>query len=50
MLIATKENLSFTQDTDMIKAVMDLKAKEVAYQAALSAAAKTMQLSLVDFL
>jgi len=50
MQIATKENLSIAQDTDMIKAVMDLKAKEVAYQAALSAAAKTMQLSLVDFL
>lgn len=50
MSIATKENLSIVQDTDMIKAVMDLKAKEVSYQAALSSAAKTMQLSLVDFL
>lgn len=50
MTIATKENLSEAQDTDMIKAVMDLKAKETAYQAALSAAAKTMQLSLVDYL
>ncbi|MBA3014475.1 MAG: hypothetical protein FP815_05920 [Desulfobulbaceae bacterium] len=50
MTIATKENLSEVQDTDMIKAVMDLKAKETAYQAALSAAAKTMQLSLVDYL
>jgi flagellar hook-associated protein 3 FlgL len=50
MTIATKENLSEAQDTDMIKAVMELKAKETAYQAALSAAAKTMQLSLVDYL
>lgn len=50
MTIATKENLSEVQDTDMIQAVMDLKAKETAYQAALSAAAKTMQLSLVDYL
>jgi len=50
MTIATKENLSEVQDTDMIKAVMDLKAKETAYQAALSSAAKTMQLSLVDYL
>ena len=48
--IATSANLSEKQDTDMIEALMDLKAKEVAYQAALSAAAKTMQLSLVDFL
>lgn len=50
MTITTKENLSEVQDTDMIKAVMDLKTKETAYQAALSAAAKTMQLSLVDYL
>lgn len=48
--IATQENLSTQQDTDMIDAFMNLKAKEVAYQAALSAASKTMQLSLVDYL
>jgi flagellin-like hook-associated protein FlgL len=48
--IATQENLSEKQDTDMLEAIMDLKAKEVAYQAALSAASKTMQLSLVDYL
>ena len=48
--IATSENLSDKQDTDMIEALMDLKAKEVAYQAALNAASKTMQLSLVDYL
>lgn len=48
--IATSENLSDKQDTDMIEALMDLKSKEVAYQAALNAAAKTMQLSLVDYL
>ncbi len=50
MTISTKENLSVVQDTDMIKAVLDLKAKETAYQAALSSASKIMQLSLVDFL
>ncbi len=50
MTISTKENLSEVQDTDMIEAVMDLKSKEVAYQAALSAASKAMRLSLVDFL
>ncbi len=50
MNISTKENLSEVQDTDMIKAVMELKAKETAYQAALSAASKAMQLSLVDYL
>ncbi|MDA8165610.1 MAG: flagellin [Desulfobacteraceae bacterium] len=48
--LATQENLSENQDTDLTQAVMDLQSKQVAYQAALSAAAKTMQLSLVDFL
>ncbi|MCB2183514.1 MAG: hypothetical protein KQH63_15880 [Desulfobulbaceae bacterium] len=48
--LTNQENLSEVQDTDMIEAIMQLQAKEVAYQAALSAAAKTMQLSLVDYL
>ncbi|MBI4793360.1 MAG: hypothetical protein HY789_11710 [Deltaproteobacteria bacterium] len=48
--LANQENLSEKQDTDMTEAILNLKAKEVAYQAALSAAAKTMQLSLVDYL
>ena len=48
--ISTKENLSELEDTDLIQAVMELKAKELAYQASLNAAAKTMQLSLVDYL
>jgi flagellar hook-associated protein 3 len=38
------------EDADMIEAIMELKAKEVAYQAALASAAKVMQLSLVDYL
>ncbi|MGV1100156.1 flagellin N-terminal helical domain-containing protein [Thiovibrio sp. JS02] len=48
--LATRENLSEKEDTDLVQALMELKAKETAYQAALSAAAKTMQLSLVDYL
>lgn len=48
--LASTTNLSELQDTDLTKAILNLKAKEVAYQAALSAAAKTMQLSLVDYL
>ena len=48
--LANEENLAEKQDTDLTKAILDLKSKEVAYQAALSAAAKTMQLSLVDYL
>ncbi|MBU2538914.1 MAG: hypothetical protein KKH22_10795 [Proteobacteria bacterium] len=48
--LATTENLSEKEDTDITEALLELKAKETAYQAALAAAAKTMQLSLVDFL
>ncbi|OGR08398.1 MAG: hypothetical protein A2511_02455 [Deltaproteobacteria bacterium RIFOXYD12_FULL_50_9] len=48
--LTNSEYLSEKEDTDIIKALMDLKTKEVAYQAALAASAKTMQLSLVDFL
>ena len=48
--ISTKDNLSQAQDTDMVQAVMDLQAKQTAYQAALASASKTMQLSLVDYL
>jgi len=48
--LSTTANLSEKEDTDLTKALMELKGKETAYEAALSAAAKTMQLSLVDFL
>jgi flagellin-like hook-associated protein FlgL len=48
--LAAKENLSGKEDTDMLKAIMELNGKKTAYEAALSAAAQTMQLSLVDFL
>lgn len=50
MVLTTQENLSEVQDTDMVKAILELKAKETAYEAALSSASKTMQLSLVDYL
>lgn len=42
--------LSEKEDVDLVKVLMEMKNKEVAYEAALSAAAKTMQLSLVNFL
>lgn len=48
--LAAKENLSGKEDTDMLKTLMELKGKQTAYEAALSAAAQTMQLSLVNFL
>ena len=48
--LSTTENLSEKEDTDITKALLELKGKELAYEAALSSAAKTMQLSLLDFL
>ncbi len=48
--LSNTEALSERQDTDVTEAIMRLKAKEFAYQSALTAAAKTMQLSLVNFL
>lgn len=48
--LATTENLSEKEDTDFTKALLELKSKETAYEAALAAAAKTMQLSLLDYL
>ncbi|MBN1103159.1 MAG: flagellar hook-associated protein FlgL [Deltaproteobacteria bacterium] len=49
-------NLTYTdrksqiEDADIADAIMDLKAKELAYQAALSSSSKVMALSLVDYL
>lgn len=37
------------EDADIAQAVIDLKAKELAYQAALASSAKVMALSLVDY-
>ncbi len=48
--LASQENLSQKEDTDLVKAATDLQNTQTAYQAALAAAAKTMQLSLVDYL
>lgn len=48
--LATTEILSEKEDTDIIEALMELKNKQIAYEAALSTAAKTMQLSLVNYL
>jgi flagellar hook-associated protein 3 FlgL len=38
------------EDADVIEAIMELQAKEAAYQAALASSAKVMQLSLMDYL
>ncbi|MBW1795341.1 MAG: flagellar hook-associated protein FlgL [Deltaproteobacteria bacterium] len=44
------ERLSKIEDADFTEAIMNLKAKEVAYQAALASSARIMELSLVDYL
>jgi flagellar hook-associated protein 3 FlgL len=41
---------SSLEDADVAQAVIDLNAKQLAYNAALTSASKVMQLSLVDFL
>jgi len=44
------ENMSDMEDTDMVEALLELKTKQTAYEAALNTAAKAMKISLVDFL
>ncbi|WP_456433571.1 flagellar hook-associated protein FlgL [Thermosulfuriphilus sp.] len=48
--LTNRENLSSVEDTDLLAAVTELRAKETAYQAALASAAKVMNLSLVNYL
>ncbi|WP_323791041.1 flagellar hook-associated protein FlgL [Nocardioides sp.] len=48
--ITLGESRSQIEDTDLAKAMVDLKLQEVAYQAALGATARVMQPSLMDFM
>lgn len=48
--IFNTDRLSQIEDADIAEAIIDLKEKELAYQAALSSSAKIMELSLVDYL
>ncbi len=48
--IANTERLSTIEDADITEAILDLQAKELAYQAALSSASKVLQMSLVDYM
>jgi len=47
---ANTDRLSKIEDADMAEAIMDLKAREFAYQAALTSSAKLMTLTLVDYM
>lgn len=48
--IFNTDRLSRIEDVDITEAIIDLKAKELAYQAALASSAKVMELSLIDYL
>ena len=50
IIFANTERLSKIEDADMAEAIMELKAREFAYQAALSSSAKLMTLSLIDYM
>ena len=47
--ISSTERLSDIEDADITEAIITLKKKELAYQAALSSSSKVMQMSLVDY-
>jgi flagellar hook-associated protein 3 FlgL len=48
--LTMKKNLSNVEDVDLAQIMVNLQAQQVTYQAALSATAKAIQPSLVDFL
>ena len=48
--LTNSERLSKIEDADITEAILDLQAKELAYQAALSSASKVLQMSLLDYM
>jgi len=48
--ISTRERLSLIEEPEITEAILELKAKGVAYQAALSATSKILQLSIVNYM
>jgi flagellar hook-associated protein 3 FlgL len=50
IIFTNTDRLSKIEDADMAEAIMELKAKEFGYQAALSSSAKLMTLSLMDYM
>jgi len=47
---ANTDRLSKIEDADLAEAIMELKSRELAYQAALSSSAKLMTLTLIDYM
>ena len=50
IIFANTDRLSKIEDADMTGAIMELKSREFAYQAALSSSAKLMTLTLMDYM
>jgi flagellar hook-associated protein 3 FlgL len=50
MKISLKKIISAKQDVDILQVTSDLTTQQTAFQVALSASAKTSQLSLLDYL
>lgn len=50
MNISNTDRLSSLEDADIAEAIIELKSKELTYQAALASSARVMQLSLMDYL
>ncbi len=50
LILTNTERLSDIEDTDIIRAIMDLKTQENSYQASLASASRVMSLSLVDYI
>lgn len=50
IIFANTDRLSKIEDADMAEAIMALKAREFAYQAALASSAKLMTLTLMDYM
>ena len=50
IIFANTDRLSKIEDADMAEAIMELKSRELAYQAALSSSAKLMTLTLMDYM
>ncbi len=48
--ISNTERMSMIEDADIAEAILVLKAKEVAYQAALAASSSVLKVSLVDYM
>ena len=48
--LTNTERLSTIEDADITEAILDLQAKELAYEAALSSASKVLQMNLLDYM